>query len=272
MKTLITRILSAIAALILVVLNLYYFKANGAIGMVILASILCHREYLRLIFPNSTPPIGIKTYFFFALIPLLIELEHPDVGLPILFSSLLAALSIQVFNTVENSLQASLNLSLRLAFGIIYCTALPLFVLKLIRLHSGLDWFLFLLISVLAGDTFAYLFGRLWGTTKLLPQVSPSKTIMGSLGGSVGSFICGGAYSYIALGSSPRLAITMAFIALAAGFLGQAGDLFESLLKRIANRKDSGTLMPGHGGILDRLDGVLFAAPWIYAVAFFLEN
>jgi phosphatidate cytidylyltransferase len=272
MKTLITRILSAIAALIIVVLNLYYFQSNGAIAMVLFSSALCHREYLRLVFPNTKIPIGQGVYFFVAMLPLFLELQHPDLGVALIFTSILVILSLQVFKTAQNLLEQSLAVGLRLAFGIIYASALPLFVLKLIRLHSGLDWFLFLLISVLAGDTFAYLFGRLWGTTKLLPQVSPSKTRMGSFGGALGSFLCGGAYSYLALGSSLRLASMMAFISLAAGILGQAGDLFESLLKRIADRKDSGTLMPGHGGILDRLDGVLFAAPWIYAVAFILEN
>ncbi len=116
---------------------------------------------------------------------------------------------------------------------------------------------LLLLLPIWAGDTFAYFGGRAFGKRPLLPKVSPKKTVEGAL--------CGlaGALAVAALAALwLRVPLPRAFVVgLAAGLLGPAGDLLESLLKRRAGVKDSGTLLPGHGGILDRVDSLLLAAP-----------
>jgi phosphatidate cytidylyltransferase len=117
-------------------------------------------------------------------------------------------------------------------------------------------------------DTFAYFVGRAWGTRKLIPKVSPGKTVQGAVGAVVGSMLVALAYAQI-LDRFPTYRLS-ALEALLFGLIisvtAQLGDLVESLLKRDAGVKDSGTLLPGHGGALDRFDSLLFTLP----VAYFL--
>jgi len=118
---------------------------------------------------------------------------------------------------------------------------------------------IFILIWV--NDTFAYLVGTLFGRTKLYAAVSPKKTIEGTLGGfifAIGAAYLIGQYEPII---NPTQWIVLAIVLVAAGSLG---DLVESKLKRVAGVKDSGAILPGHGGMLDRLDSLVFAAPFAY--------
>jgi phosphatidate cytidylyltransferase len=136
-------------------------------------------------------------------------------------------------------------------------------------LDHGVKWIFLLLIIVMAGDTAAFYVGSTLGKRKLYPIVSPKKSVEGMIGGlagsCVGTLIAGATFF-------PELTVAGAIAtALIVGLLGQLGDLFESLLKRSFGVKDSGNIFPGHGGMLDRLDSVLFAAPslYIYARYFF---
>jgi phosphatidate cytidylyltransferase len=122
-------------------------------------------------------------------------------------------------------------------------------------------WILVLLAGVWSFDTGAYLVGRAIGRRPFLPWISPKKTLEGVLGGLV--VATGGVAVVLAIsGASPLEALVLGPLL---GIVAQSGDLAESLLKRAAGAKDSGTLIPGHGGILDRVDSILFAAPVLAA-------
>lgn len=122
----------------------------------------------------------------------------------------------------------------------------------------GLAWALIVILTTWVGDSVAYLTGRAWGRTKLAQSISPNKTIEGAAGGLAGSVIVGAvAFQSFGLGDWWIGAVVGGAIGLA----GQLGDLAESFLKRQAGVKDSGAVIPGHGGILDRIDGLLFAFP-----------
>ena len=114
----------------------------------------------------------------------------------------------------------------------------------------------------MTGDSAAYYVGSSWGKRKLYPEVSPKKSIEGALGGLAGSLA--GAVVFKLLWFPDLPLIHCLVVALFAAVLAQLGDLFESLLKRSFGVKDSGMIIPGHGGILDRLDSILFAAPVLY--------
>ncbi|HEY4633320.1 MAG TPA: phosphatidate cytidylyltransferase [Candidatus Limnocylindrales bacterium] len=127
-------------------------------------------------------------------------------------------------------------------------------------------WILLLILAVWSYDTGAYLVGKRFGREKFLTHISPSKTYAGLVGGIVATTVVVGLV-LSGLGQSPLHALALGpLVALAA----QAGDLAESVIKRAAGMKDSGTLIPGHGGMLDRVDSFLFAAPvmTLYVVAF----
>jgi len=134
---------------------------------------------------------------------------------------------------------------------------------------NGHRWLLTALAIVWAADSGAYFAGRklggkLFGARKLAPRISPNKTLEGLLGGVVAGIVVGIAFALFA-GATPNQLPAVALVALVAVLFSVIGDLFESLLKRHAGVKDSGHLIPGHGGILDRIDGVLAALP-VFAV------
>jgi phosphatidate cytidylyltransferase len=118
-------------------------------------------------------------------------------------------------------------------------------------------WILVLVLGVWAYDTGAYLIGKRFGRAKFLTHISPSKTYAGLVGGIVAATVVVTAMTML-LGESPLVGLALGPLL---GLAAQAGDLAESVLKRAAGAKDSGTLIPGHGGILDRIDSFLFAAP-----------
>ena len=127
----------------------------------------------------------------------------------------------------------------------------------------GLAWLLIVILATWLNDTFAYLVGRSFGRHKLAPGVSPKKTVEGSIGGVGGAVLAATlGVSLFGLNVSPLVG---ALVGVALAVVGQVGDLAESLVKRQAGVKDSGTLIRGHGGILDRIDALLFAlvAGWL---------
>jgi phosphatidate cytidylyltransferase len=125
-----------------------------------------------------------------------------------------------------------------------------------------------LFILVWTNDTFAYIVGKSIGKYKLLERISPKKTIEGFVGGIVFAVLAGFLISKFYIQASPNFSeksiLIWITIALIVGILGTIGDLIESKFKRIAGVKDSGKIMPGHGGILDRLDSVIFVAPFVF--------
>jgi phosphatidate cytidylyltransferase len=130
-------------------------------------------------------------------------------------------------------------------------------------------WVLLAMVLAWLSDTFAYFAGRKFGKTKLAPRISPKKTVEGAMGGLLGSLIGGIGMSFFI----PALPILdAAALAIIAGIAGQAGDLFESVLKRSAGVKDSGGILPGHGGILDRTDALMFTASATWAYGAFIAG
>lgn len=147
--------------------------------------------------------------------------------------------------------------------------ALPVMALVLLRAHNiwGVHAIMWVMLVVWATDTFAYFAGRIIGGPKLAPVFSPKKTWSGLVGGMVGAALISALYAGFMLPSWLGLSIVAAALAVVA----QLGDIFESALKRSYGVKDSGYLIPGHGGVLDRVDG-LVAVGLVAAVVGFVRN
>lgn len=146
--------------------------------------------------------------------------------------------------------------------GLVYVPFLLGHLILIRDWHQGVTWTFFLLAVIFAGDTAAYYTGKAFGRHKLAPDISPGKTVEGALGGLAASLAIGALFKkccFTEFGWGYWIALIMVM-----GVLGQAGDLFESMLKRSVHKKDSGKIFPGHGGILDRIDALLFAAPTLY--------
>jgi len=151
--------------------------------------------------------------------------------------------------------------------GIFYVGWLLSHMVALRGLDNGVNWVLFVLLVTWFSDSFAFFTGNRLGRHKMAPGISPGKTWEGATGG------IGGAIAISVLFFTPTpFQLPLPYwqvipLAIGASILGQCGDLVESLLKRNAGVKDSGTLLPGHGGILDRMDSTLFAGTLVYYVA-----
>ncbi len=149
-------------------------------------------------------------------------------------------------------------------FGIVWVAVGFAYVLLLRELNHGMALTIMLLACVIVNDTFAYFIGRALGSHKMAPRISPNKSVEGAIGGILGSILA----AVIVKIYSPWLGWgTAVLFGLVIGFVGQWGDLFESAVKRDFRVKDSGRILPGHGGILDRFDAVLFAGFVTYWLA-----
>ncbi|MBF0185339.1 MAG: phosphatidate cytidylyltransferase [Magnetococcales bacterium] len=152
----------------------------------------------------------------------------------------------------------------RRLFGVIYCTLPMLMLLEIRQLQQG-GWLLcYLLFTVWATDIGAFFAGRRWGHRKLAENISPGKTWAGFWGGLLLACLTGALFAPVA--ALPFASWQAALLAALLSVVGQLGDLAESLAKREAGVKDSGQLIPGHGGLLDRLDSLLFATPVFYVL------
>jgi len=128
-------------------------------------------------------------------------------------------------------------------------------------LPEGWIWLIFMLVGTWASDTAAYFVGKKLGKRKLAPSLSPGKTVAGGIGGIAGSLLVAvlfyAIYSFLPLWH-------LLILGLLLGVMAQLGDLWESVIKRTAGIKDTGKIIPGHGGVLDRFDSMMFTAPFVY--------
>lgn len=184
---------------------------------------------------------------------------------PVLFLGVIAPGLYYLFRFRDMSTVANRYAST--VFGIFYAGVLLTCVAALKRdggANTGGDRVLFVLVVMWLGDTGAYFAGRFLGKHKLYPAVSPKKTWEGAFGGIAGSLAAAIVMKLIRDEHLGFGWVDLILITVPGAMLGQMGDLVESLFKRSTGVKDSGAILPGHGGILDRIDAVLFFAPWVY--------
>lgn len=273
------RIITAVVASIAIFLILYFFP--NLISLLVLISVLFSTyETSMMITPALISKIESNNeyldkrtiHFIIGWLPVIIAgvifitsaLLGTKVSSGVLVSGFLLVMFVSCFS--PESIDVAVMRSIGSVFSICY-GLLPWLAFWHIYMVGGLYALLFLLVIVWSGDTAAYFIGKAIGKRKLAPKRSPNKTIEGSVGGIAASIVSAYLVSFLVIDIVAYWPIFL-FIGVFCGASAQLGDLFESSLKRFAAVKDSGGLLPGHGGFLDRVDGVMFATPIFWFILF----
>jgi phosphatidate cytidylyltransferase len=259
-----SRIITALIGLAMVVPTLLYGGELGVEVLCAVAVLIAADEFARMAAPDDKRAIP-------ALMVLMGAVYATIIWAPAWAMAVLAAATLSTFlyglllvhETAEGE-----KIATRMAAGLLYVSVLISFIPQVRRFDEGLTWIFLILVVTWLGDTGAYFAGRAFGKTKLFERVSPKKTWEGAIGGAVAAVI--GACVVKAVGLPELPWVHAIVLGLLLDVSGVVGDLTESLLKRSFGVKDSGWIMPGHGGVLDRIDSVIFSAPvaWIYVTAF----
>ncbi len=228
--------------------------------LIIGAALIGMAEYNRMVFGSGVSPEKVETTAVALLILLSAAVGDMALLVTVLTFAVMAVLMINLLRVGSKGMDMAPVGGV--IMGILYIPLLMSHFIMLRQTPAGARWIFFILILAFCGDIAAYYVGRALGTRKLLPQVSPGKTVEGTIGLIAGSIAGCLIFRQLFLPSLP--ATHAVILGLVGSIVGQLGDLCESALKRSAGVKDSGTLLPGHGGILDRLDCLMFIAPFVY--------
>jgi phosphatidate cytidylyltransferase len=263
------KIWTAIAIVPPVIFLIAVGSSAVLILIVLLATFLGLREFYTLTLPDSK---RIQRWAGIGLgIALSIVMTQANMKMVFPFFVLVIIVLSVLFMATSENLTSTISKMGIMFFGIFYIGFLLSHVSLIRNGANGKPWVLFLIVTVWAGDLSAFVGGSLFGRHKLYPKISPKKTYEGLAGAVVGSVLV--ALSFVLLFIPQLEKGRCVLVAVALGFLGQIGDFTESMLKRSAQVKDSGSLIPGHGGMLDRLDSFLFSAPFLhYSLPYLLKE
>ncbi len=269
MSNLAARLLTAAVAIPVLVVAIVWSNPIAVWAIVFAATFLGLREYYNMTLakePVVERGFGVACGLGFAAVQYWLD-SSAHVLSAALVAVTLAAFLFYLFR--YGDMQTVASRVAQMLTGVLYVGLLLTFVALLKKRGSdGGAWVFITLTCTWFSDTGAYFAGRFLGKywpTKLYESVSPKKTMIGGFGGIAGSLL---ALVVAKLWYLPALTwLDCALVAVPANVLGQMGDLCESMLKRSVGVKDSGALLPGHGGMLDRIDALLFSAPYIYFFA-----
>lgn len=196
-----------------------------------------------------------------SVFPLIFQLLFPELGLADGFVLGFLLLAVWTLATYREGFD-SYGFLARGTFGLVWVGFMGAHLYLIRCLPEGNAWLLILSGITAGSDSGAYYVGRAFGKHKLSKLISPKKTVEGAVGGIISGVLVASTLALLLLGSVPWLFVVLTSIIL--GIIGICGDLTESVIKRATGTKDSGTILGGHGGILDRADSILFAAPVLY--------
>ena len=277
------RVAVAVVGIPLVLASLYL--GGWWFGVVLAAvAVIASAELFGLVVARGGHPYGVTGMAASGAIVLLATAEPTPAGagayiLAVLVALVLITLTASVWlrwpagepqAAVAATLLGSVYVGGTLSFAV-FLRNLPATLAPLSEAASwpAMGFVLLPLVSVWVGDSAAFFAGHAWGRRKLFPEVSPGKTVAGGVAGLIGSTVAGAVVAVLTLSSLPGAGASISTGALVGAVIGVAaplGDAAESALKREAGVKDSGRILPGHGGLLDRIDSLLFAFPVAYGV------
>jgi phosphatidate cytidylyltransferase len=276
------RVLTALVGLPLVLFLLLGWGINGVAILCFVISMGMLYEFCRMIFrlgdarQKTLLALGTAAFIhaFNFVLPTGLSLSLigtlPVLGFFIVFLFMVPALfnyaGKEVLETESGAQTLRIHVQelMALCFAMVYCVSFPLFMIGIREFSFGQHWLVLTLVIIWASDTFAYFFGLGFGKHRLFELVSPKKSWEGAVGGALGAMAIAVGYAHFFMPNESWIFI--GGVALVLSVAGILGDLAESLLKRACQCKDSGSILPGHGGFLDRFDGVVFALPVMYSI------
>jgi len=235
--------------------------------LVLVVATLCLHEYFSMAFDSRLfQTLGLAA----GLVPLSFAIFLPG-AYPLLFSLFIQCMAVVIiFLLTYGQHKDPFSRMSRFLFGIVYIGLLSALTVGLYKFPHGKLWVIFLLAVVAAADTGAYYVGSAIGKRKLCPNISKGKTVEGALGGLAASVLTALVSWLLFMGfSSPGILVPLALLLCVSS---QMGDLTESVIKRACGVKDSGRILPGHGGMFDRVDGLLLAGPVLFWVLYFSQG
>jgi phosphatidate cytidylyltransferase len=254
------RVISGALLLAGVIAALWFLEPIFLLAVAVIVALLAFREYAGIAAragAHVSRPAGAV-----AVALVCVAVAIPGMPLDVaLAGATLGLCALALSHALSPTPGAALQSAAIAAFAPLYI-GLPLGLLAATRWMLGRETALLLIITVAVSDTFQYYTGRTFGRRLLAPVISPKKTVEGAIGGFVGAVASLAVIGYWWL---PQMSLTARILlGLAIAAVGIVGDLFESLLKRSVEMKDASAVIPGHGGVLDRIDALLFAAPVYY--------
>lgn len=263
-KMLDDKIKRVISAAVLVLLILFFIIMGGIVfkvgALIIIATALY--EYVNVYKKTNSKAIESVLILGYIINILIIFFNRTDLLLPMIYLIVLLSMAMPIFLKSYNVISSAITV-----IGYIYIIDFFTLLTLMKEWKNGSTFILLVFIIAWFSDTFAYYFGRYLGKgkfqKKLCPKVSPKKTVVGFIGGTIGST------AGVLLWANFVMAINtpwyqLVLFGITAGIISQIGDLAASLIKRYIGVKDYGNIIPGHGGILDRFDSILFTVPVVY--------
>jgi len=229
--------------------------------------LLC--EYTKIVFPNEVNFPYRRFYLMFCGLCFSgISIFYPNIiGVYLIVIFFILTLSfLMLASRMASDLTLLFHNMCIAFFGVIYLGVLPSFIVRIYSLEEGISWLMLFFVIIWSGDIGAWSVGRTIGKHKFYPAVSPNKTWEGTIGGLVLSTVSACIYVHFSFTSASYEfnPFYVGILGCLVGAVGAIGDLVESLLKRAYDVKDSGNLIPGHGGLLDRLDSIIYASPVMF--------
>ena len=252
---------------------LYILNVGGLLFSVFITLVVCLCVFE---FYNLKGDDNLKSSYFFG-VPLSLLIcffysQFPYVDGDFILSALLLSIILYLLYVMLSGNQNPFNnISVTLA-GILYPAVLlgSIIALRNWDEMNGANFTISMIITVWICDSAAYIFGRLWGNKKLIERVSPNKTVVGFIGGIIGAFISFYIMNQMGFIYNSLAIFDIMILSFIVGVVGQLGDFVQSMFKRDAGVKDSGKLLLGHGGVLDRFDSLIFTSPSVLIFVLYL--
>ena len=229
----------------------------------VLIGLIGGREFVRMVFNNMLFETDRVILSVIICIPMLATLYASQNMFSVSFGVLLAFVALTCFTMYHYTrFENPLSILTRGVLGIVLIGVFGSHLVMIRSLPDGAHWLVILSAITAGSDSFAYWTGSRWGRRKLCPNISPNKTVEGAVGGIIGGMFAALVLSlFLEVQASTFIILILAFFL---SIIGMLGDLLESVIKRGTDTKDSGKILGGHGGVLDRVDSLLMTAPFLY--------